>query len=296
MDIINNSFISVKSITEKKINEDFVTSFKNEKLNIQGVILGDGIGSHYKPDIGSKFCSLKLKDILENCNSIEDISFEKYFIQIQKELKNQFEIDEDKSETLELKSVYGTTLICAIEYDDKFVVAYLGNGSIWHLRGNFHTLVSNQRYLPWCSLNYLNPHSVEENGKEALYKFIALEVSEAQIKPSVIEITKDNSLFGDILIIGTDGLDSNDQTPIGKDSDGGIWISGSKKMELLYHSLIKFAEQKELNNDLLDEIIDEYSNDIKKQKLIDDDTSFGIIYSKKAIIYQQNLNESNTSK
>jgi hypothetical protein len=134
----------------------------------------------------------------------------------------------------------------------------------------------------------LNPHTVEENGKEALYKFIALESTENQISPSVIQINKDNELFGDIIIISTDGLYSNDHNPVAKDREGNIWIAGERKIELLFNSLKYLINENKFEEQIINESIDEYLKEINENKLVDDDTTFGIIFNN---IYQQKTQE-----
>jgi len=291
---MTESLISTHSISEKKVNEDFSQDFVNPALKFKGFVLADGIGSHYQPDLGSKFCVKRLCDILSNIKSISELDFKKIFQRVASSLKQEFLNNEDGLENP--KRSYGTTLIACLEFENKYIVAYLGNGSIWHLRGNFNSLINKQRYLPWNALNLLNPHTVDENGKEALYKFIALETEEIQINPSVIQIYKDNEIYGDLLIASTDGLYSSDHIPIAKDRDGGLWVSGEKKMELLFNTLKEFSGNENLSERNFKEILEEYALNIKEQKLLDDDTTFGIMYSQKAIEYQKRLNEKDTSK
>ncbi len=287
------SLLSAHTVTEKKVNEDFIDSFQNDILNFQGIVLGDGIGSHYNPELGSKFCVSELVRLLKEITEISDLDFNLLFKKISISLKKEFK---NSSEEIEPSKAYGTTLICILDFEHKFIVAYLGNGSVWHLRGNYPELINKQRYLPWSAINILNPHTIDEGGKEALYKFFALESSDEQIEPSVITIQKDNVLFGDVLIASTDGLYSNDHIPIAKDGEGGLWIGGEKKMELLFKSLKEFSITSQLTNESLTIKLNSYVESIKEQKLLDDDTSFGLIYTTKAVEYKKQKNEQDSSK
>jgi serine/threonine protein phosphatase PrpC len=289
------SYTITKTITNKTKNEDFFIQVKNTTLRCNGFILGDGIGSHYLPDEGSKFCVEALKKLIEECTLIENLNFDLLYSKVYESIKLKFDTPEENTKAINPKESYGTTLICVLEFQDEFIMAYLGNGSIWHLRGDF-TNFSKQRYLPWNAINLLNPHTVEENGKEALYKFIALEASGNQIKPSVIKIQKDNDYFGDLIIASTDGLHSNDQIPVAKDREGNIWISGEKKMELLFELLKKTTQTTHLAIDDLEKGLDDFLEDIESRKIIDDDTTIGLIISEKALSYQKSINESNSSK
>ncbi|AWG23505.1 hypothetical protein FFWV33_19180 [Flavobacterium faecale] len=281
-----NSYIITKSITPKIKNEDYIESFKNEKLGIKGFIVGDGIGSHFKPSEGSEFCVKTLKSYIENCSAIEELNLTHFYTKVYNDLKNEFTDNEKDNLEIDKTQSYGTTLICVIELEEKFIISYLGNGSIWHIRGNFYDF-SPQRYLPWNAINVLNPHTVEENGKEALYKFIALECTENQLKPSILEISKDNELYGDIILASTDGLFSNDHNPIAKDREGNLWISGDKKIELLLSTLKKSLQDNSIEEVNINANIDEYLNQITENKLIDDDTSFGIIIPSKSTTITQ---------
>lgn len=285
-----NSLSSIKTISPKITNQDFVDTFKNENLGITGIIVADGLGSHFLSEKGSEYCVKELKRILENhdeCNFDFNTIYKDVLIYLKKEaLKN------DNITQLEDKSkVLGTTLLCVLEFKDFFKIAYVGNGSLYHIRGNF-THFSEQRYLPWSSLNILNPHTIEENGKEVLYKYFSLESTEDNVIPSVIQISKDNLLYGDVFIISTDGLDSIDHTPIAKDRDGGLWISGEPKMEILYRKLKSVLKNKNYLN--LSMELESFCNEVVERKLIDDDISLGVIITDQVLNYHNLLNENNS--
>lgn len=285
------SLIKIKSISPKIINQDYISIFKNERLLINGIIVADGLGSHYLAEKGSEYCVLKLKKILEEYDECT-IDFNKIYTDILNSLKFEAETNESVGKLEDKSKVLGTTLICIVEFIDKFVISYVGNGSIWHVRGNF-THFSEQRYLPWSAINLLNPHTVEENGKEALYKYFSYESSEDNVIPTTFEISKDNKLYGDIFIVSTDGLDSIDHTPVAKDKEGGLWISGEPKMELLYKKLKSVLIKKSF--DIIDIELESFCNEVKERKMMDDDISFGIIITEQVLNYHRQLNEDNSS-
>jgi PPM family protein phosphatase len=289
-----NSLVSLHTISNKIKNEDYIIPFSNENLGFDGFVLADGLGSHFQAECGSRFCSEALKTILENIKSLEeeDLNFTILFKKVYEDLKINFAEDKEIQEIEDKTRVFGTTLICVLELKDKYIIAYLGNGSIWHLRGNFTHFVE-QRYLPWSAINLLNPHTIEQNGREALYKFIALESPELQLEPSVITLSKDNNSYGDILIVSTDGLYSNDHIRVAKDEEGGIWISGDIKIEKLFKALKLFLKNDYIDNDTLDSEMTKYKNNIIENNLIDDDTTFGISISNATVKYHINLNENN---
>jgi two-component sensor histidine kinase len=68
---------------------------------------------------------------------------------------------------LDWRNAFGTTVLCAVETIDHIVVGYLGNGAIIHIRGNFTTFPPSQ-LLPWTAINYLNPHTISQGGKNTM--------------------------------------------------------------------------------------------------------------------------------
>ncbi len=263
----------LKTATLKVVNEDAIDQMENNTLQFKGVILADGIGSHYKADEGAAFCVQSLKRMLEKCNHTSELNFKELFKAVQSELQQTFsdQVPEGHSKT----QAYGTTLMCVLEFEEKYVVAYIGNGSLWHIRGNFAHF-SPQRYFPWSALNLLNPHTVDEGGKEVLYKFMALEVSAEQIVPSVLEISKDNSLYGELILCSTDGLYSNDHNPVAKDREGNLWIAGDRKLNALLQ-LLKERDFAHLDRELMNQALTDYLEMVKEQKLMDDDLTFGLV-------------------
>ncbi len=280
----SSSLFTTISIPSKKVNEDSATTFKNTKLNLHGVIIADGIGSHYKPEIGAEFCVNTLKEFLENCENHKELNLASFFRKVQEEMNRK--LAEKKEENVE-EEFFGTTLLCAVETEDKFLLSYVGNGSIWHLRGDFFKLIHSRRFLPWNAVNLLNPHTVEENGKSSLYNFFALGKKAEEITPSILSLEKDK-YSGDIILLTTDGVFGNDQVNAGKDKEGTLWLSGYNKMEKLFLSLKNFAEKQEKSLDTLNQTMQNWKKEI--ETFLDDDATVGVIYSLKALNFSKTYN------
>ena len=282
------SIITCASNTPKKVNEDHCKSFHNPGIDIRGVIVADGIGSHYLPQEGSYFCTLKLKELLESLNSKEDLNFNKLFQDVAKALDEDILSNDDITIPEAAESAFGTTLICAVELEDSYKIAYIGNGSAWHIRGNFNSF-SPVRFLPWNAVNLLNPHTVEEGGKESLYKYFSYKGSNCI--PTVLTISKDTTDFGEIILITTDGFHSPDQCAVGKDGNGKLWVKGEDSLPRLLNplsELLKYGTD-ELQEGDLNANIERFLAETKESRLMDDDTSIGIILSVQAIKYHKSL-------
>jgi len=279
------------STSKSTVNQDYCLDVKNEKANFIGVIVADGIGSHFKAELSSKFCCEKLKEILEKVENVNEIDFYIYFKAINNSLlefarkSSEFDFDKiNKAQSL------GTTLLCALELEKEYLFAYCGNGSIWHSNGSFNKF-SPSRYLPWNSINLLNPHSNEQDGREALYRYLS--ITDAQCIPTIIRLSKNPLTPGDIIIITTDGVYSNDQVQIGKDDNEAIWIRSEESMPILYGVLSDFLKQnpKEATNLDLESSINIFLEDLKIKNYMHDDTTLGVIISGKTIDFHQQFLE-----
>lgn len=278
----NQSIIGKGTLSIKEVNQDSVSAVSlPKKCNI--IAVADGLGSFYKSEYASRFVCENLVEVIEKQDNFEELLFENVFEEITLNLKNK--VAEDFGSENSHENSFGTTLLCCIESDDEFKIGYLGNGGIFHLRGNFNSF-PDRFYLPWNSINLLNPHSIEQSGKNAMYKLIEPNYKNGQIIPSVIRIRKDKLHFGDIILLCSDGVYSYDEVQMGKDPKGKIWISGEETMEKFYKHLNCYFSNEEYTNEALDAIINEYLEDLKNSDLIHDDTSLALMISSKVQSFQ----------
>lgn len=280
------SIITCVSQTNKPAaNQDFCTTIVNDKAGIKGVIVADGIGSHASSELSSKFCVERLKEKIEAVENSSEINFKELFTEINAELAEY--ASQKLPEEILKHNPLGTTLICTLELEDRYIFSYVGNGSIWQISGNFNHFSLN-RYLPWNVNNLLTPHTYEEEGKSVLYKFMSI-TPNISCSPTVLTINKDDT-YGDIILITTDGIYTNDEAKIGKDDNDVIWIMGEETMVLLYEKLNLFFENNLSNEELEEELqkyLEEYLSELKSNQIMHDDTTLGIIISPETVLYQQ---------
>lgn len=283
---IKKSIIGCDTLSLKDINEDAVVAKYVEKFDCNVIAVADGLGSFQKSDLASKFVCENLVDIIER-DGIKALSLDKVFEEITSNLKEHSK-KVIENEDQQLESFMGTTLICCIETIEEFLIGYVGNGGIFHLRGDFN-IFPKRYHLPWNSINMLNPHSVVHKGKNALYKLISPNSTPPQFTPTILKLKKDTLYSGDIIMLCSDGIYSYDEVLIGKDAGGEIWISGEGSMELFYTHLRRFFSNEEWNNENLQACIGDYLNALGDENLIDDDISVAIIVSDRVIKHQQDL-------
>ncbi len=281
------SIIAATSQTHKSTsNQDYFENVNNKKSLFTGVIVADGLGSHARSELSSKFAVESLKRELENCKIIETLNFEKLFIKIKQDLK-EYALKNLSDEEL-LNNPFGTTLLCALDCEDEYRIAYVGNGAIFHISGGFNQF-GPTRYIPWNVNNLLNPHTVEEEGKSAMYKFISIK-DEISCKPTLFQISKSEDVFGDIIIIASDGVYTNDELKIGKDDNGVVWIMGEESEILLLNQLnLYFKENENFNNTNLLQTLESFLTQMKEKNLMHDDTTLGVIISPKVIKFQEGV-------
>lgn len=262
----------------KVINQD---CFAIETV-LQGNLLmvADGLGSFEKSEEASRFCCQNMVKVMKEL-SLEDnpLDLGDAFLLVYQNLK-------EKYEDLAHQKSHGTTLICCLETKTEYKIGYVGNGGIFHIRGNFHSFPK-QYYLPWNAINLLNPHSVPEEGKEALYKFYAPKNMEFTATPTMLTLTKDTVKFGDILMICTDGVFSNDQVKVGKDTNGKIWTGSEEHVSIFYGMLSAFVRNGKYSTASLTLMLKTYLGKLKEQGSMHDDTTIALTVSEKAIDHWQ---------
>jgi len=278
-----NTIIATASATTKSQNQDSISEFEAE--NIKAIVVADGLGSFKYPKLASQRVVEFFRNEVEAISARNEILTMQAVVEMFRKSKldlidfgNENLKEHEKSEN----NLFGTTVIALFEFDTKFLMAYVGNGAIWHIRGNFNEFPDSYHF-PWNAMNYLNPHTIPERGKEALYRLISNNRSDFECRPTVIEIQKDTE-YGDMFMICTDGIYSADQLKAGK-NDKGLWVRYEESM-LKYFQFLKttLMNGKVNNKKDIERMLCDYLEELKP--LLDDDASVGILLSQEALSYQ----------
>ena len=281
------SIYAASSISKKPVNQDFTLAQILENGS-RLLLVADGIGSHYKAEFGAKSaCEFLWEKAKENPSNI---NFESLFLAIPGHIKELVE-EAHLLDGRDPNRAFGTTLLCGLETEREYKIAYVGNGAILHIRGNFNHFpkTSPQYQLPWTLSNLLNPHSMWENGNNVLYKFVSPYAPDEITRPTLLSLIKDEDQFGEILIFCTDGLYSADQIMLGRADDDKIWIGIDEKVIILLEYIRDFLNREHYTSQGLTEIIEFYLQILKERQLIEDDCSLAIIISEKTIEYHSTL-------
>ncbi len=276
------------TIGNKPVNQDAIAVARNEGAGLVAILVADGVGSHFGAEVASAMVVAKFREALERAVSPCEIDIPSLFFDARTHLERHVkEHAGDLPTDLDWRNAFGTTLLCGVETDDHIILGYVGNGGIFHLRGNFNCFPPSQ-LLPWTAVNYLNPHSLSQDGKNILYDVLSVD-PEHRMTPTVLSLRKSRDRFGDIVMICSDGLYSYDQVPIGKDDQDHIWISGEESVAVFFQHLSRFFSGEEYTDQALQAALEEYLAAIKARGLVADDCTLGVMVTGAALRFQRSL-------
>lgn len=302
--VVSESICAVASETNKsdasKSQDAFCHQYvKEAKANI--IAIADGAGGSFRSEIGSRFVVKKAVELISYTlqKGVTDIDFNNVFDVIQqefdKEIEIQFEGHMEEIPDSTTNSNFGTTLIVGVDFPEKFVAAYIGNGSILHLNSRFVTF-PNYVAFPWNAINILNPHTVDHEGKESLYKLFFYKGRKKTHTPSVISLQKDNAGDGELFVLTTDGIYSNDHENPAQDAEGNIWLPISSQLDSLYKSMKEYVLGDQIiTNETLHKAITTYLLSLKDSHGLNDDTTLGVFISPIACKYFEKRKKSGNS-
>lgn len=276
------------TIGNKPVNQDAFAVARNGDAGLVAILVADGVGSHFGAEVASAMVVAKLREALETAVSPCEIDIPSLFFDARTHLERHVKQHAgDLPADLDWHNAFGTTLLCGVERNDHIILGYVGNGGIFHLRGNFNCFPPSQ-LLPWTAVNYLNPHSFSQDGKNILYDVLSVN-PEHEMTPTVLNLRKSRDRFGDIVMICSDGLYSYDQVPIGKDDQDHIWISGEQSVALFFQYLNRFFTGDEYTDRTLQAALEEYLAEIRARGLVADDCTLAVMVTGAALRFQRSL-------
>ncbi|HOC52568.1 MAG TPA: protein phosphatase 2C domain-containing protein [Caldisericia bacterium] len=255
------------------------------------VTIADGVGSSVGSEEASKIVT---ESFTEFCLNEKDVNFEtieEIWKKLGEELKKEYENYKNSNEinfNRVITSCFATTLLSLIETEKYYFVTYLGNGSIWYIRGDFVDFFNNKnnRKWPWCAVDLLIPHT-SYNGDEILFGI--LDQNGLNGSPKIFKIKKDSEL-GEIFILTTDGVSSNDKVRIIYDENEPSIPKFSEININIYSLLIELKNYIDnyIDNDEDNKTLNDLINNFLNKRKFDDDATIAISISEKAIEYIKN--------
>ena len=254
-------FISAKSI-KVKMDQDRVYVSENN------ILLCDGIGSYKR---SGEVADIAIQHLQYANNHLELKSF----------------IITAHAEILSNQIIGGTTMLSAIVMEDnsKMMLAYLGNGSIYHFNGDLFDQPDSYKDLNKVHryINYLLPH-VDKDG--ALLKHISNYSTDEELEPSSLELSL-NGLHGDVIFMFTDGISSLEEDLIIADDQSRVWRNQSENVNSIFNDwdIWMKANCLDINKEKIDKFLEDELGLLKENKKLDDDASIGLIMTERAIDY-----------
>jgi hypothetical protein len=259
-------YISAQHLGVKK-NQDR-TAFELNK-----VVICDGIGEFSD--------SAKAAEI-----AIENILF------AEDKLAIKGMIEKSASEIVEQGIIGGTTLIYGFidESDDIPIVrlTYIGNGSIYHMHGNFFELPISylESNKPYLYSNLLIPH-IDKEG--VLLRHISHHSTDSELIPSFIELSL-TGIDGDIVLLFSDGISTLEEDIVVVDGHERIWRNQSENVSIILSDLHAWLTINciDITQSQLDAFLKDELDKLKSSKKLEDDASLGIIITNPVLDYYKN--------
>lgn len=195
---------------------------------MSAIAIADGVGSSMGADIAAKSAVMSF---LRSTTTLDTSGKRLDLIEIRKlwadvATETALSLGTLHDQYIGTPSALRTTLLTVVECTDSYFISYLGNGSIWLVRGDFGTAV--KEHWPGYFTDLMLPHSLLTlSGREGLFGTIGPGGMSAE--PRHIAIGKDR-FVGEILILTTDGISSPDKLITGTDDQGKLWIEINEHM------------------------------------------------------------------
>jgi serine/threonine protein phosphatase PrpC len=279
---------AVASVTPRahpEHNEDAAVDFRAADAGVCGVVVADGVGSYSQAKGAARYAAEEAAAVLRDAPAeFDGAILPRLFAQVYAGLRAHAR--QAAAGNAPEQRAFGTTLLVGVDAGATLWGGYVGNGAIWHIRGNLEGFATTP--LPWNAVNLLNPHSVLRDGREVLYNLLdAAEPSPPM--PSVVSVQKDPR-FGDVLLLCTDGICSADQVTHGTDAEGGAWISAEATMVVFHRNLrALFAEWDGESELPLQAALESYLHDLRNGELLEDDATVGVIVTADVLRYQREV-------
>lgn len=274
----DGSIMAFATITNKPENQDSAGLYPGSNFN--AAFIADGMGNALEPKCAS---NAVIQSFAKSFEALDKAGTPANFAELFEAAKRDIMLLPNH----QVDNAYATTAMVVVETGSQLSVAYAGNGGAWHIRGNVNDFPG-PYILPWNIANYLNPHTVPERGKEALYRLISNTESDTEYIPSVITFEKDR-VYGDIVMLCTDGIYSADQLRTGR-NDTGTWVRQEENMLLFSNRLKRYLSQQSVYTARnLQEMLDAYL--IEAKPSLDDDATIAVLITQEAIQYHQSVKQ-----
>ncbi len=182
--------------------------------------------------------------------------------------------------------IEGATTLLLVDYGDFNIeqwvdIAYLGNGSIIHMRGNAGMLPPGRDKVwaePYRYTDLMVPHC---DASGVLTHFVGPHAGYETVRPAHMRLRLDDPA-GDILLLVTDGISSLEACPLLRDSTTRLWQSRSSLLQRLVVSILGWvasANPRSVSIDL-DLQLESWLKTFREEDLLEDDASVAVLMTR----------------
>lgn len=240
--------------------------------NWEAVVMADGISSTFKAEWAANFAVNALLDLIKlNDGNVSAQFFYDAFLGIPDKLRSNIINNFKEISESQLDKGFGTTLLCGVRKDQTYWFAYVGNGGIIHLRSRYFLQRTFHYPVPWSAINLLNPHTIEEDGQERLYRFISPRSISSLAIPTVLCIS-DQPNPADYFIMCTDGIFSTDHIPYTTDDENNVWLKYEQRLSRLYELIKENPSPTKVD-------LERYIANMNEEGMLDDDASVSVMWN-----------------
>ena len=273
--------IAVESKSSKELNQDAGTVYLGQHCS--AVAIADGVGSsfdaHIAAELAVRVFLAGVEELDQQAIVMDVCAVRQLWGRVAQELRSYY--TQHPIHYRERPTALQTTLATVIELEERYLISYLGNGSLFHIRGDFWSFWD--RRWPWCITDLMLGHSfLGDTGKDVLYGIIAPIGLTAGVR--FLELWKDKE-YGDLLVLCSDGISSPDHLRIGRDANDKLWIEVNPYLDALLNQFLKpyFAQlgQQVDTRAMLMQTLDMFL----KAQTFNDDATLGIVISRQARDY-----------
>jgi hypothetical protein len=218
---LNPGVAAVDSKPGKSVNQDAGDVYHGRQIVV--LALADGVGSATDSELAAQsvvrsFISAMTKldhgDVPITASAVKECLSQTHL-----DLQALYEATRGRYDGQ--RAVLQTTLLTVVDVGDRYIVSYVGNGSIYYIRGDIEAFLG--RRWPWTVTNIVTGHAVldQATGKDELRH--TLDPQRESPPMVLIEHSKDFE-WGDLLLVCTDGVASDEQLRTGYDSNQKLWV------------------------------------------------------------------------
>ncbi len=276
---------ATKGLPQKKCNQDAAKAYRGSRFNALAV--ADGVGSALDAQSASAIAvDTFLRQVATFDQSERPLTeiaagIQEFWDSSLTALDDLFARDPQRYEQFRGSPVLETTLLTALDIEDRYIVSYVGNGSVFYVRGDFDAF---RKRWPWAVVNLAAGQAVlnADTGKDELQYVLAPQRAKRP-QPVVVEHSK-NVDHGEAILLCTDGISSPEQARVGYDSDHRLWTEINPHLiDLVQGRLTEFLASLAISSNPAGDLLITLDRFLAERSF-DDDASIGIILSQPLVL------------